>query len=110
MLVKESCAVVDALTNLMETRPDWLASWIVVLVVACVALVAGLVWCAVIIRRIRQWNEQQAQELVSRDQTLRESEQAQALNHQQVSHLEQLIAQQKQALSERSEEHTSELQ
>ena len=95
--------MVDALTNLMETRPDWLASWIVVLVVAFVALVAGLVWCAMIIRQLRLRDEQQAQELASRDQKLRESEQVQALQHQQVSHLEQLIAQQKQTLSERDE-------
>src|SRR5690554_7487455 len=114
----------------MELRPEWLAGWIITLVVACVALFAGLVWAALTVRKVRAALDLKAQELSDQNVRLRESDQAQALHHQQVSHLEQQIEQQRQTLLERdnsletwrqkasglenrlarSEEHTSELQ
>ncbi len=93
--------MVDALTNLMESRPEWLAGWIITLVVACVALFAGLVWAALTVRKVRAALDLKAQELSDQDARLRESDQAQALHHQQVSHLEQQIEQQRQTLLER---------
>jgi DNA recombination protein RmuC len=93
--------VVDALTNLMELRPEWLAGWIIVLLVTCTALFAGLVWATLAVRKGRAALESSIQEQVDRDDRLRELEQFQALHHQQVSHLEQLIEQQKQTLAER---------
>ena len=93
--------MVDTLTNLMELSPEWLAGWIITLVVACVALFAGLVWAALTVRKVRAALDLKAQELSDQDARLRESDQAQALNHQQVSHLEQQIEQQRQTLLER---------
>lgn len=93
--------MVDTLTNLMELRPEWLAGWIITLVVACVALFAGLVWAALTVRKVRAALDLKAQELSDQDARLRESDQAQALHHQQVSHLEQQIEQQRQTLLER---------
>ena len=93
--------MVDTLTNLMELRPEWLAGWIITLVVACVALFAGLVWAALTVRKGRAALDLKAQELSDQDARLRESDQAQALHHQQVSHLEQQIEQQRQTLLER---------
>ncbi|MDX5386177.1 MAG: DNA recombination protein RmuC [Alteromonadaceae bacterium] len=100
-LRKEFYAVVDTLTNLMELRPEWLAGWIITLVVACVALFAGLVWAALTVRKVRAALDLKAQELSDQDARLRESDQAQALHHQHVSHLEQQIEQQRQTLLER---------
>ncbi|WP_264754058.1 DNA recombination protein RmuC [Marinobacter sp. LQ44] len=85
----------------MESRPEWLAGWIITLVVACVALFAGLVWAALTVRKVRAALDLKAQELSDQDARLRESDQAQALHHQQVSHLEQQIEQQRQTLLER---------
>ncbi|MFB2706441.1 DNA recombination protein RmuC [Marinobacter shengliensis] len=85
----------------MELRPEWLAGWIITLVVACVALFAGLVWAALTVRKVRAALDLKAQELSDQDARLRESDQAQALHHQQVSHLEQQIEQQRQTLLER---------
>jgi len=93
--------VVDTLTNLMELRPEWLAGWIITLLVACVALFAGLVWAALTVRKVRAVLDLKAQELSDQNARLRESDQAQALHHQQVSHLEQQIEQQRQTLLER---------
>lgn len=93
--------MVDTLTNLMELSPEWLAGWIITLVVACVALFAGLVWAALTVRKVRAALDLKAQELSDQDARLRESDQAQALHHQQVSHLEQQIEQQRQTLLER---------
>ena len=93
--------MVDTLTNLMELRPEWLAGWIITLLVACVALFAGLVWAALTVRKVRAALDLKAQELSDQNARLRESDQAQALHHQQVSHLEQQIEQQRQTLLER---------
>lgn len=93
--------MVDTLTNLMELRPEWLAGWIITLLVACVALFAGLVWAALTVRKVRAALDLKAQELSDQNVRLRESDQAQALHHQQVSHLEQQIEQQRQTLLER---------
>lgn len=93
--------MVDTLTNLMELRPEWLAGWIITLVVACVALFAGLVWAALTVRKVRAALDLKAQELSDQNVLLRESDQTQALHHQHVSHLEQQIEQQRQTLLER---------
>ncbi|WP_291831727.1 DNA recombination protein RmuC [Marinobacter sp.] len=70
-------------------------------VVAWVAMLAGTVWSMIALRRGRQASALQAQDMARQDAALREDEQAQALHHQQVSHLEQLIAEHKQRLDER---------
>lgn len=95
--------MVDVVTDLMVARPEWLANWIVVLLVASMGVLAGLLWAMVMLHRVRQANKLQAQELAHQGDMLRDAEQAQALHHQQVSHLEQLVAEQKQRLAERDE-------
>ena len=95
--------MVDAVTDLMVARPEWLANWVVVLFVASLGMLAGLLWAMVLLHRVRQANKLQALEMARQDDTLRDAERAQALHHQQVSHLEQLVAEQKQRLAERDD-------
>lgn len=95
--------MVDALTNLMEARPEWLANWLVVGLAVIVGLLIVLAFAFVALARIRHVSGQQVQELARRNDALREADHAQALHHQQVSHLEQLIAEQKQQLDDREQ-------
>lgn len=93
--------MVDVLTNLMKTRPEWLANWFVLGLVTGVVALAGLAWAMVISHRRGQANALQAQQIARQDDTLRDAEQTQALQHQQVSYLEQLLDEQTQRLGER---------
>ncbi|MFC4240433.1 DNA recombination protein RmuC [Marinobacter oulmenensis] len=81
----------EAISQAMTTRPDWMAGWFLALVGVGILVLAALVRTLVMLRRERQGHESLANARAETEQRLGELQRQQALHDQHVEHLDQQL-------------------
>ncbi|MBB5321308.1 DNA recombination protein RmuC [Marinobacter oulmenensis] len=83
--------MMEAISQAMTTRPDWMAGWFLALVGVGILVLAALVRTLVMLRRERQGHESLANARAETEQRLGELQRQQALHDQHVEHLDQQL-------------------
>lgn len=94
--------MMEAISQAMMTRPDWMAGWFLALVGIGVLLLAALVRGLFVLRGERQGRERLADTLAETEQRFGELQRQQALHDQHVEHLDQQLRERSERVEQQS--------